>query len=124
MGMNILPFNAQGMGHGRSVAVYGNVVAVGTPREQTVAPNAGSAYLFDKRTGRVLHELQPTDPQDGKMFGQSIALPSGTDTLDAALNQVSVGAPESYHNGAKTGAVYVFAVASGVQLFKLVGNDL
>jgi hypothetical protein len=88
---------------GYSVAVSGNVVAVGTPGEDTGATDAGETYLFDATTGNLLGTISNPTPSTTDMFGYTVVISSSI---------VAVGAP--YEDGDTTdrGAAYVFLVRS------------
>ncbi len=105
---------------GSSVAVSGNTVVVGAPREDSssvgvnstpiVTDNdqldSGAAYIFTRSGTRWIQEayLKPNaigDSQEGDQFGHSVAISNGT---------VVIGAPyeDSITTGQDSGAVYVF----------------
>ena len=72
---------------GWSVAVSGNLVAVGAREDDTaVGPDAGSAYLF-ARSGTTWTEqpkITPNDAFNGDRFGASVGLSSGNLIVGAA----------------------------------------
>jgi hypothetical protein len=74
---------------GSSVAISGNNVLVGAPKDDTGAADAGAAYLFDGTTGSLLQTfLNPTPANaqlNGDQFGQSVAI-SGDNVLVGALH--------------------------------------
>ena len=116
VGMNILPFNAQGMGRGRSVAVYGNVVAAGTPRSRR------SRRMPDPRTcstsvpGASCMSCSLPTRRMARCSARACAPSAPTPWMRA--NQVRWGR-RVVSQRRKTGAVYVFAVASGVSSLSL-----
>ncbi|MBL9155762.1 MAG: hypothetical protein JNK37_25015 [Verrucomicrobiales bacterium] len=99
---------------GRCLAISGNILAVGAPNQQ-VAPafnNHGTVYLFDLRTGRLLHELVDTDNlASSPNLGTSVAI-SG--------RWVAAGAPN--FNSAR-GAVLVFDAITGELIHRLEAAD-
>ncbi|HIK59751.1 MAG: FG-GAP repeat protein [bacterium] len=99
---------------GVAVAIDGNIVLVGADKSDQVGSNTGSAYLFDANTGVQLARLLPGDggSQDG--FGVSVALGGGYALVGAFRHDGQV---------AGSGAAYVFDVATGTQLAKLLAQD-
>ena len=87
---------------GYSVAVSGNVVAVGAREDDTLSgPDAGSAYVFT-RSGSVWTERQklaPADPFNGDRFGGSVALSGNNLVVGAAEKALSSpnGQGAAYH---------------------------
>ncbi len=94
-----------GEGFGSSVAVSGNFVVVGAPHERADGDSqAGHAWIFNTKTGKVLKLTSPNAITGGQ-FGYSVAI-SGTTVL--------VGAPDETAGG-NTGAgnAYTFSATSG-----------
>ncbi len=86
---------------GWSVAIYGDRLLVGTPKEDAVAPDAGAAYLFEW-DGSAWSESAKLTASDGgyaHQFGTSVSL-----FEDVAL----VGAPNASGIAAFSGAAYVY----------------
>jgi len=94
---------------GKNYAVIG---AYGDDNENNY--NSGSAYVFDIITGQQLFKLRPSDSASGDEFGFSVAI-SG--------NLAIIGALDDDDNGENSGAVYVFDVTTGQQIFKLMATD-
>ena len=90
---------------GWSVAVTGNVIAVGSRNDDTVAggADAGSAYLFTRfgTTWTQVQKLALTDSSPGARFGSSIALTSDANLIVGASDK-ALTAPIGQ------GAVYYF----------------
>ena len=86
-------------GLGTSVAVNGNLVAVGA---DNVDDKRGAVYLYDASTGEMIKKVQAPDGEADHEFGKSVSL-DGTSML--------VGAPD-------IGAVYMFDIVSGHLLRK------
>ncbi|MEZ6242434.1 MAG: GC-type dockerin domain-anchored protein [Phycisphaerales bacterium] len=99
---------------GASVDVSQNVVAVGASFDDVEGVATGSAYLFNASTGVQLHKLVADDSVADDEFGFSIA-------IDGDL--VVVGAWRADPNGDRSGAAYVFDVATGAQIMKLLPDD-
>lgn len=112
--LRVQPGDAEeGQRFGSSVDVHGNVAVIGT-QETTVGLFAGSAYLVDVTTGDILHKLIPGDLATADYFGAAVAI-NGT--------VVAVGASGADDNGTDSGAVYVFDIATGTELAKLLPSD-
>jgi hypothetical protein len=101
---------------GSAVALSGNVTLVGQSAEPVLgaATTSGNAYLFDISTGAQLSKLTPSDGAARDGFGFSVAINDGL-----AL----VGSPFDDDNGTDSGSVYLFDVATGIQLAKLKPAD-
>lgn len=90
---------------GASVALAGNVVAVGAPGVSAPA-GPGAVFLFDLRNGRLLRQI------DGAAgFGTSVALFG---------DRLVVGSPEE---DSVRGAVHVFSVADAAVTTRLIASD-
>jgi cysteine-rich repeat protein len=89
---------------GQSVSAVGGNVLVGAPGDNTGAPHAGAAYLFEASTGVLLRSFQKpiVTPEDD--FGYSV-VGFGSDVL--------VGAPRDDTGAFQTGAVYLFDGSTG-----------
>jgi len=95
---------------GKSVAISGNLVAVGASTDDDNGSNSGSAYLFHASTGEQLYKLLPDDGDASDAFGLSIAMSDGI---------IAVGAPLDEGGG----SVYLFDAITGNQFAKLIGGD-
>ena len=105
---------APGDQFGWSVAMDRGVVAVGSWLDDDSGSNSGSAYLFDATTGAQLAKLLPDDGAVNDWFGVPIAIDRGT---------VALGAFGDDDLGNVSGAAYLFDVATGTQLAKLLPDD-
>lgn len=94
-----------------AVGISGPNAIVGAAR----GGSAGVAYVFDVSTGVQRTKLFPSDANDDKRFGASVAIDGGTAIVGAPLDDagVSFGA----------GAAYLFNVETGAQLAKLTADD-
>lgn len=101
-------------GFGVSVAIDEGVVLVGAYEDDDLVGNSGSAYLFDAVTGTELAKLLPSDGTHTDLFGRSVAINDGL-----AL----VGAVSDNDNGRSSGSAYVFDIATGRELWKLLPDD-
>lgn len=106
---------------GYSVDLDGTTAIAGAPSiTQSGANLAGAAYLFDVTDiGPVANEtirLLPDPIANGDQFGASVRLDSGI---------AAVGAPRADLDGstANTGAVFLFDISSGDQLFRITAED-
>ncbi|MEQ8765183.1 MAG: IPT/TIG domain-containing protein [Planctomycetota bacterium] len=99
---------------GISVSISGNIAIVGAYLNDAAGSDSGSAYLFDVTTGQELFKLTASDPGPSELFGHAVAI-SGTTAI--------VGAYFDTGAGSQSGAVYVFDVTTGQELFKLNASD-
>lgn len=99
---------------GTSVAINDSVAIIGAPQDDDNDSNSGSAYLFDLITGLQITKLLPEDGAKDDIFG-----------LDVAISNTSaiVGAQGDDDNGDASGSAYLFDIASGKQIAKLLAND-
>jgi len=104
---------------GSSVAISGTTAIVGAHRNNDVGPGSsagsGSAYVFDVATGQELFKLTASDAAADDSFGYSVAV-SGTTAIFGALSDANAGF--------RPGSAYVFDLATGQQLFKLIASDV
>lgn len=92
---------------GAAVAVSGNRVVVGATWEDTGAPDAGSAYVYDLSTGTPsapVATLRNPSPEAFEQFGGSVAI-SGT--------RIVVGADRDSAGATGAGSAYVYDLSSG-----------
>jgi hypothetical protein len=101
------PNPAAGDLFGVSVAAVGNNVLVGALGDDTVAHDAGAAYLFDGNTGALLRTFRKPNATEGDGFGGAVA---------AMGNNVLVGAPRDHASGREAGAAYLFDGSTGALL--------
>jgi len=86
---------------GNSLAVSGNIIAVGEPQRDGETSDEGSAYIFDS-DGGLIAILQSPEPYPGAEFGWSVAVSEDT---------VAVGEPfASVEDTYKAGMVHVFSL--------------
>lgn len=97
------PFPDAEDGFGISVAAAGDNVLVGAYNDDTGAPNAGAAFLFDSATGSLLQTFLNPTSASFEWFGISVA---------GVYDNVLVGA-QAAGFPANTGAAYLFDSASG-----------
>ncbi len=99
---------------GSALAISNGIVAAGAFQDDDNGTRSGSAYLFDASTGLQLAKLLPSDGALQRRFGGSIAIDN---------TFVVVGSIGNDDNGTFSGAAYLFDVATGVQLAKLLPDD-
>jgi len=114
-GMEVLKLTASdgenGDTFGGSVDIDGDLAIVGAPGDSNENGfKSGAAYIFDITTGEELIKLIAEDGQDLDFFGTSVAI-SG--------NLAVVGANFADGHVVDSGAVYVFDLTTGAQIFKL-----
>ncbi len=105
---------AAGDQFGRSVAISGSIAIVGTRHDDDLGASSGSAYLFDAATGEQLFKLLPDDGAADDQFGRAVAISGSTAIVGALYDDVIA---------INSGSAYVFDVATGEQIAKLVPND-
>ncbi|MCB0501215.1 MAG: hypothetical protein KDD32_00920, partial [Bacteroidetes bacterium] len=83
---------------GRSVAVSGNMIAVGTPNDDDAANNAGAVYIFQKTNGSwtETQKIVPPGAPNLALFGYGVSI---------AGDWMIVGA---YYEQTGTGAAYIY----------------
>jgi hypothetical protein len=86
---------------GHSLAALGNNILVGAPRDNTLGPETGAAYLLDP-TGKLLATFHSPAPGDGDWFGHAVA---------AVGDRVVISALRNDSGGRDVGAAYVFDTA-------------
>jgi len=98
----------------------GDYVA-GAPTDSSIAPNAGSGWLYSGADGTELHHWHGEAAED--YFGHSVS--GAGDVNGDGLEDLAVGAIQSTLLGATTGPGYVrvFSGADGSLLFELTGDD-
>lgn len=73
-------------GHfGTAIAQHAGKVLVGAPREHPNGSETGAAYLFDRRSGRLLWEIANPDPKRCREFGAEVALGNRTAAVTAGI---------------------------------------
>ncbi|MBC8403687.1 MAG: FG-GAP repeat protein [Planctomycetes bacterium] len=99
---------------GEAVDIDGGIIAVGAHGNDDLGPLSGSAYLFNAQSGVQLAKLLATDGGTNDFFGSAIAIDGGV---------VAVGAWADSLFGDHSGSAYLFDVASGSQITKIVPSD-
>ncbi len=109
---------------GSSVAVSGDVIVIGASGEDTLATNAGAAYVFHRNMGGVdawgeVTKLTALDAEAEDQYGSSVAI-SG--------DVIVIGAGWEDAGGQNAGAVYVYHRMEGGndnwgQVKKLIASD-
>ena len=103
---------------GTSVAIWGEIIAVGAPRDDQAGPDAGAVYIF--RHNGTLWELEatlvPHDADENDSFGASV---------DVNGSFVVAGSNNSLDGKIRSGSAYVFHFDGTDWLFqwKLLASD-
>lgn len=108
---------AAGDRFGAAVALDGQRALVGAVFDDDSGDDAGSAYLYDLRTGQLLRKLLAGGPV-GEVFGFAEDFFGHAVALRGSL--AVVGAVGSSAAGTQSGAVYVFDADTGAQRAKLL----
>ena len=113
--VKLLPADgAAGDSFGSAVAIQGDRVVVGAPLHHLSGQKKGAAYIFDAVTGHEIMKLVASDGAAHDRFGSAISI-HGT--------KIVVGAPQADTQAANGGAAYIFDLATGQEVDKLVGNN-
>jgi len=91
-------------GFGSSVALGNGMAVIGAFLDDTDGPNAGIAYLFDTRTGELIHTFRNPTPAPHDGFGNAVAIFNG---------KVMVGAANDDTGATDSGSAYLFSTTSG-----------
>lgn len=98
---------------GRSVAIDGGLIVVGSPWDDDHGTQSGSVYIFDALSGVRLHKIVPADSVANQEFGSVVAIDNGI---------VVVGS-YGFDSEIDSGFVYVFDAISGEQISKILPED-
>jgi len=99
---------------GWAVDISENIAIVSAERDNEHGTSSGAAYLFDVTTGTELFKLTANDAAIADSFGISVGI-DGTKAI--------VGAYQNRGGSSNFGSAYLFDVATGTQLAKLVPSD-
>ncbi|MGH7494510.1 MAG: DUF1566 domain-containing protein, partial [bacterium] len=108
------PTPAAGDMFGHSVAGSGDKALVGAPEDDTGAPEAGAAYLFDATTGALLLTFNNPFPDEGDQFGFAVAMVGNNVLIGAPFKDASAGTIID------AGAAYLFDGTTGLLLHTFV----
>ncbi|MBL4879693.1 MAG: hypothetical protein JKX82_00080 [Oleispira sp.] len=101
---------------GSSIAIQGDLIAVGAPGQVEMGLKAGAVFLFDRITGSQIAKLLPQDGQEDAYFGYSVDIDDGV---------VAVGAYRANNEDAVvSGAIYLFDASTGTQIAKLAPDGI
>ena len=98
-----------------SVDIEGAHVVVGNGRDDTLADDAGTVYVFDRATRALVHQLSSPFPAEWARFGSAVAISGG---------HLVVGASQDPKVAPFGGAVYVFDLATGAYLHELTAGPV
>ena len=96
---------------GTTVAIQGDLIAIGAPFTNDRGLNSGSVYLFDAVSGNQIDKIIADDTDEVDWFGRSIAL--SDDVL-------VIGAPFREEPGNLIGAVYLYDINTHEFIDKIV----
>lgn len=102
----------EGSNFGTSVSLNGNYALV--TEDDGEGYGTGYGYIFDISTGTELHKLSPSDQQANDKFGAT------SKTAAIGGNYAAIGA---FGKNSSRGAVYVFNISTGTQVYKLEASD-
>lgn len=99
-GPRLSPRDAADRDHfGRSVAIRGDLIAIGSPGDDDAGFESGSVHLYDATSSEPILEIHATDASPLARLGASVSL---------ASDRVVAGAPGDDQGAEGAGAVYVF----------------
>lgn len=95
---------------GRAVAIQGDRIIVGAPRDPTKGLNSGSVYLFDRATRALVEKTYPPSDFNSQYFGQSLA---------ADNSNVAIGAPirRTVNSSSISGSTFLLDIAPALGSF-------
>ena len=99
---------------GRSIAIEGDLAAIGAPRDDDNGIDSGSVYLYQLSTGLQVGKLTPSDGAAGDRFGTELA---------TFGDYLAVSAPLDSDFGNESGSVTVFRLSTQQQVVKLLAAD-
>ncbi len=110
---------------GSSVAISGNLIAVGHYGDDWNGSGTGSAYVFDLPTGRLLHKTANPLGQVGDLFGTSIGLDGYTAIVGAKSDSTyAAGAGVLYRADAFSGALDQSYISSDLAPYDQLGRTV
>lgn len=104
----------QGDLFGCAIDIDDGIVAVGAYGDDDMGLNTGSVYLFDAASGAELMEIHASDGEEDDYFGRALVMEGGL---------LYVSAWRDGDNGPNSGSVYVYDVATGDQVMKILAPD-
>lgn len=103
---------------GSSVSLFADILVVGSPRDNAVGNDSGSAYIFRRTADGWVEaaKLVPSDGQSYDKFGSAVA---------AGQDSVLIGAPFDDDLGADSGSAYLYTFdgSTWVETAKLTAGD-
>ena len=111
----IAPDGAAGDLFGKSVAIYNDLIVIGSENNnQDLGEQAGAAYLFDATTGLLIEKITPDDALNFNRFGYAVA-----------VNEefIVIGAFSDDNIFLNSGSVYLYDTTTHQLVTKLIGND-
>jgi hypothetical protein len=102
---------------GASVAIWNNTAVVGIPYDDTVATDAGLAYVFNASSGALAATLNNPTPWFSEHFGASVAIDAGKAIVGTPLEVPSTSTGDR-------GAAYIFDANSPPSLAVIESSAL
>ncbi|MCR9074409.1 MAG: FG-GAP repeat protein [bacterium] len=115
------------MGYGGTIAINGNCVLIGAPRESLLAPDAGAVYVFDLNSGEMIRKITHPDPSVNDQFGRAIDVDGDLAiigmTREAALVNINTG--QMLHEFTETtpGVSGEYGASVGIENNRIVIGD-
>lgn len=99
---------------GTAVAISGDRAVIGAPSSGPNGQRSGAVYVFDISTGLQIAKLVPSDGEAFDGFGSQVGISDG---------RIVVSSDEDDDNGNASGSVYVFDLATQLQVDKYLPSD-
>ncbi|GAB5497082.1 MAG: hypothetical protein Phyf2KO_21620 [Phycisphaerales bacterium] len=99
---------------GSDVDLCGQYVVTGSQTSDVVGVDSGAAFVFDALTGQQIHKLIPSDTAPLDAFGRAVALNNSVVVAGSILDD---------DLGFQSGSAYLFDLATGQQIMKLLASD-
>jgi WD40 repeat protein len=90
------------------------LLAIGASLDDDMGDGAGAMYIFNPMTGVQVDKIYADDAAAGDAFGNVLAVDDGL---------IAIGSPLDDDLGTSSGSAYIFDLATGNQLFKLLADD-
>ena len=113
----LLPSDGAGGDYfGCALAACGDLAVIGALRNDQVADDAGSAYVFDITDSTELHILHASDGAEDDWFGKSVGISESYAIVGAYKADAATYITNS-------GKAYIYDLATGTELHALVPSD-
>ena len=116
------PYSEQGSEFGSVVAAFGNDILVANPVAFTDQQQTGNVYLFDGKTGKLIHTFEDHSSSGGVDITSKSFARFG-DSISVDQNHVLIGAPKDSSSDSQAGSVFLFDGNTGDLQYKITNPD-